>query len=66
MKVSICRKCRYFRKHRWSQRYEPKNYHAIGFSHVYGWCAYMKKRCIDVKKNDCIPNQVTIFDKEER
>lgn len=66
MKVSVCRKCRHFRKHRWSQYYEPRNYHPIGMSHVYGYCAYMKRRCSDVKINDCIPNQITIFEMESK
>lgn len=66
MKVSICRKCRYFRERRWSERYKPRDYHAIGMTHVYGWCCYMKKRCIEVKRTDCSPNQVKMFDTEER
>lgn len=64
MKVGVCRKCRYFREHHWSTYYEPRNYHAIGIPHVYGYCALMKKRCLDVKITDCIPNQVTLFEGE--
>lgn len=61
MKVSECRKCRYFRERRWSQRYEPKDYHPIGMTHVYGWCAYRKSRCRQVKRRECTPNQIGFF-----
>lgn len=64
MRVRECRKCRFFRERRWSQYYEPKNYHAIGFTHKYGYCALMKQRCTEVKTIDCTPNQMTIFDME--
>ena len=64
MKVSICRKCKHFRERRWSQYYEPRNYHAIGMTHVYGYCTRMKQRCVDVKDNDCVPGQTSLFDKE--
>lgn len=66
MKVSVCRKCGHFRERRWSQYYEPKYYHPIGFSHKYGFCNYMKKRCTDVKLRDCIPNQVSLLDIESQ
>ena len=62
MKVGICRKCKHFRERRWVQYYEPKHYHAIGMAHVYAYCARLKKRCVEVKNNDCIPNQMMIFD----
>ena len=62
MKVSVCRKCRYFRERRWSQRYEPRDYHAIGMTHIYGYCALNKRRCMEVRTKDCTPNQMTIFD----
>ena len=64
MKVSICRKCRYFRERRWSHRYEPRDYHPIGMTHVYGYCAYMKKRCAEVKRTNCTPNQMTMFERD--
>lgn len=66
MKVSVCRKCEHYRERRWSQYYEPKHYHAIGFAHVYAYCAYMKQRCTDVKRTDCVPNQVSIIDLEAK
>lgn len=66
MKVSICRKCRHFRERWWSRYYEPKYYHAVRFSHKYGFCNYMKKRCADVKKCDYVPNQVSILDIESQ
>jgi len=62
MKVSICRKCRYFRERRWSHRYEPMGYHPIGMTHVYGYCLLRKARCMEVKNTDCTPGQTTIFD----
>lgn len=61
MKVSICRKCRYFRERRWSQYYEPRNYHPIGMTHKYAYCALRKLRCTEVRERDCLPNQTTIF-----
>lgn len=66
MKVSVCRKCRYFRERRWSQYYEPRNYHPIGMSHKYGYCARWKKRCTEVKDTDCTPGQTTLFDATQR
>ena len=66
MKVSVCRKCKHFRERRWSQYYEPKHYHAIGFAHKYGYCARMKQRCVDVKIKDCVPGQVSLFETEGR
>lgn len=66
MKVSICRKCRYFRERRWSQYYEPKYYHPIGMTHVYAWCKLLNKRCTEVRDRDCTPNQTTLFDGEIR
>ena len=66
MKVSVCRKCKYFRERRWSQYYEPRNYHAIGMAHVYGYCVRMKQRCTEVKSNDCVPGQTSLFDKEAK
>jgi len=65
MKVSVCRKCRYFRERRWSARYEPRDYHPIGMTHVYGYCAFRMLRCADVKEKDCLPNQTTLFDRED-
>ena len=35
MKVSVCRN---FRERRWSQYYEPRDYHPIGMTHVYAYC----------------------------
>lgn len=65
MKVSVCRKCRYFRERRWSQYYEPRNYHPIGMTHVYAYCALRKVRCTEVSDRDCLPNQATLFDRED-
>ena len=66
MKVSACRKCKYFKEHQWSQRFKPRNYHAIGMTYTYGYCSYHKKRGSDVKRTDCIPNQITMFDRKEQ
>ena len=53
MKVSICEKCPFYQRRTWSSYYEPKNYHAIGISHAYGYCKHAGKRCLEVKKKDC-------------
>ena len=62
MKVSVCRKCRHFRERRWSHRYEPRDYHPIGMTHVYAYCALRKLRCADVNERECTPNQTTLFE----
>lgn len=50
MKVSICEKCPFYKRKRWSHRYEPTEYHAIGMTHAYGYCTYFNKRCAEIKK----------------
>lgn len=66
MKVGICRKCRYFRERRWSQYYKPRDYHPIGMTHVYAYCARWKKRCTEIKDTDCTPGQTMLFDGDKR
>lgn len=50
MKVSICEKCKYYRRKTWSTYYKPSNYHAIGVSHAYAYCTKCKERCLNIKK----------------
>lgn len=50
MKVSNCKSCPFFVYVRWTHAYQPKNYHAIGMSHVYGYCKKYEQRCSWVKK----------------
>lgn len=51
MKVSDCEKyCEQYQRKTWTQYYEPKNYHAIGFTHAYGFCRKNNCRCAEVKK----------------
>ena len=50
MKVSNCKKCKYYQRKVWSTYYKPGNYHAIGVSHAYGYCTRYKCRCLDVNK----------------
>lgn len=52
MKVSECKGCPMVRRYVWSQRHEPRGYHAIGFSHAYHYCLFRRMRCLDVKKCD--------------
>ncbi len=50
MKLSICEKCKYYDRRRWSSSYWPANYHRVGVSHAYGFCINYNKRCSEVKK----------------
>ena len=50
MKVSECKKCRFFEHRIWSTTYTPKGYHTIGVSHAYGYCKKCGCRCLNVKK----------------
>ena len=53
MRVKDCKGCPFFQRLTWDQRYQPKNYHAVGFSHAYGWCKLNSKRVVNVKKSEC-------------
>lgn len=68
MRVKDCERCRYKKRHVWSDYYIPKHYHPIGMSHAYAWCALHQKRVRDVKKCSkyCDADQVTMFDEEGR
>ena len=48
MRVKDCKGCRHCERKVWSSSYKPSNYHAVGFSHAYHYCAYHKKRCLEV------------------
>ena len=50
MTVKKCEKCLYYQRKTWSQYYKPNNYHAIGFSHAYGYCKKHNQRCLEIKK----------------
>lgn len=54
MRVKDCDGCPFFQRLTWDQRYQPKNYHAVGFSHAYGWCKLKSKRVANVKKRECV------------
>lgn len=55
MKVSECTgiRCSYCERRRWSHVHESANYHAIGMTHAYMFCAYVGKRCSQVKTQEC-------------
>lgn len=53
MRVSDCRKCEFHSERRYSTYHEPRNYHPIGMSHRYAFCELTKRRCSDVKDNEC-------------
>lgn len=53
MRVRDCKNCPYLGERRWAQYYEPKNYHPIGFCHVYAVCKLTNKRCTEVRKSEC-------------
>lgn len=50
MKVKECEQCKHYQRRKYSTYHEPKNYHPIGFSHVYAYCVKHKKRCRSVNK----------------
>ena len=50
MKVTICKQCQHYRRRTWTQSYKPANYHEIGFTHAYGYCALHKERCLKIRK----------------
>lgn len=50
MKISDCKKFRNYQRRTWAQRHEPNTYHAIGFSHAYGYCKKFGERCLGIKK----------------
>lgn len=50
MRVKDCEKCKHYQRRKYSTYHEPKNYHPIGFSHVYAFCVKHKKRCRSVNK----------------
>lgn len=50
MRVKDCKGCDYCVRRTWSQYYEPKNYHPIGFSHAYAYCKKHKQRVSAVRK----------------
>lgn len=52
MKVSECEKCPRYERHKWVQYRKPSIYHAIGQSHVFGWCNYHQELCRLVRKCD--------------
>lgn len=53
MIVRDCRACPHMRERSFSTYHEPKNYHPIGFKHVYAWCEINMCRCREVKARDC-------------
>ena len=50
MKVMDCKKCPHIRRHTWVDYHKPRHYHPIGMTHAYAYCAFYKKRVLDVKK----------------
>jgi len=50
MRVKDCQKCKHHSRRTFNTYHTPKNYHAVVFSHAYGYCEKHKKRCSAVKK----------------
>ena len=50
MRIKDCAKCEKCERRVWSDYHVPKNYHPIGMSHAYAWCAKYKKRVSQIKK----------------
>jgi len=53
MRVSFCKKCKDYRRYKWSTYHIPAKFHAIGISHIYAFCEKEGIRCIKVKKCSC-------------
>ena len=49
MKVRECQKCEHCKRRTWTQYYEPKNFHPIGFTHAYAYCEKHRKRVSAIK-----------------
>lgn len=47
---NYCCKCKHYKRKRWVQYYEPKNYHPIGMTHCYGYCTKQKEKCRKIRK----------------
>ena len=62
MRVRDCEQCSYYCRASWCEKYYPKNYHAIGMTHAYGYCKRFGKPCRRIK--NCEPQRAT-FDEEE-
>lgn len=52
MKVKDCKSCHHCQRRVWSQYYVPKDFHPIGMSHAYAYCAAYQKRVSAVKGCD--------------
>ena len=50
MIVRDCRACPHMRERSFSTYHEPKNYHPIGFKHVYAWCDNRRKKRLSSRK----------------
>lgn len=53
MKVKNCTSCVFAKRCRHIIKYYPRDYHAVGMTFYYMWCDLCKKRCADVKKQEC-------------
>lgn len=54
MLVKNCEGCPFFKIKRKTVRYEPQNYHAVGFSYRIGWCDLSRNLVRHTTKKDCI------------
>ena len=39
--------------------YQPANFHMIGMTHRYAYCAFANKRCLEVRKSECSLRKVS-------
>jgi hypothetical protein len=50
MKVSDCRKCRYFRELKWTETRRAQGYEDSFISHSFGFCHKHRKKCREVRR----------------
>lgn len=49
-------KCPFYKWLKWHSVHYPANYHAVGFTHGYGFCGYRNKRCSEMSAKECYKN----------
>lgn len=60
MRVRLCNGCIHKKDRTWSTSYQPANFHLIGMTHRYAYCVFAKKRCLEVKNNECSLKKVRV------
>ena len=48
MRVSICERCEYYERKKWSHAFSSSSGKTVGYTHAYGYCKKEKIRCSSV------------------